>query len=108
MDFERFQEFMLESAARHESEIAAIRVSLTSMSNTVGRLVDNQVYLQESIDLLTRKMIENEDAREKDRAEAKKNHTDAESEMREIRREMRDLERIVFRHATDPDAHRIN
>jgi len=92
---------MLESAARHESEIAAIRVSLTSMSNTVGRLVDNQVYLQESIDLLTRKMIENEDAREKDR-------TQAESEMQEIRREMRELGRIVFRHATDPDAHRIN
>jgi hypothetical protein len=101
MDFERFREFMLESAARHESEIAAIRVSLTSMSNTVGRLVDNQVYLQESIDLLTRKMIENEDAREKDR-------TQAESEMQEIRLEMRALERVVFRHASDPDAHRIN
>ncbi len=101
MDLEGFQEFMLESAARHESEIAAIRGSLTSMSNTVGRLVDNQGYLQESIDLLTRKMIENEEARGSDR-------TQAESEMQEIRREMRELERIVFSHATDPNAHRIN
>lgn len=103
---------MLESAARHESEIAAIRVSLTSMSNTVGRLVDNQVYLQESIDLLTRKMIENEDARERDRRTwetgRERDRTQAESEMQDIRREMRELERIVFRHATDPDAHRIN
>ena len=76
VDFERLQEFMLESAARHEVEIAAIRESLSSISNTVGRLVDNQVYLQESNDLLSR--------------------------------EMRALERVVFRHAIDPDAHRPN
>lgn len=67
---------MLESAARHEVEIAAIRESLGSMTNTVDRLVDNQIHLQESIDVLSR--------------------------------EMRALERVVFRHVTDPDAHRPN
>jgi hypothetical protein len=76
MDFGHFQEFMLESAARHEVEIAAIRESLGSMTNTVDRLVDNQIHLQESIDVLSR--------------------------------EMRALERVVFRHVTDPDAHRPN
>ena len=64
MDFERFQEFMLESAARHDAEIAVIRQtlksvadSLQSVTSTVGRLVDNQVYLQESMDLLTKSWV---------------------------------------------------
>jgi hypothetical protein len=97
MDFERFQEFILQSvarpeaavarqeeaaaqhdaasarhdaaAARHDVEIADIRDSLKSMANTVDRLVDNQVFLQESL---------------------------------------QELERIVFRHATDPGAHNVN
>ena len=104
MDFERFQEFVLQSvarqeaavarqeeaaarheaasarheavaarheavAARHDVEIADIRDSLKSMANTVDRLVDNQVFLQESL---------------------------------------QELETIVFRHATDPGAHNVN
>jgi hypothetical protein len=83
MDFERFQEFILQSVARqeaavarqeaaatrHDVEIADIRESLKSMANTVDRLVDNQVFLQESL---------------------------------------QELERIVFRHATDPGAHNVN
>ena len=83
MDFERFQEFILESAARqeaaaarhdaaiaqHDAAIADIRDSLKSMANTVERLVDNQVFVQESL---------------------------------------QELERIVFRHATDPGAHNVN
>ncbi len=90
MDFEGFQEFILESAARHDAavaqhdaaiaqhnaaiarhdgEIADIRDSIKSMVNTVDRLVDNQVFLQGSL---------------------------------------QELERIVFRHATDPGAHNVN
>jgi hypothetical protein len=90
MDFERFKEFMLESAARHDTEIAAIRESLKSVADTlqsindsfksvtstVDRLVDNQVFLQES-------------------------HAQTQESLRE-------LERIVFRHVTDPDAHSVN
>src|SRR5947208_8920735 len=61
MDLERFQEFALQAAARHEVEIAEIRDSIRSLTNTVERQVDNQVFLQESMDLLTRKMIEETD-----------------------------------------------
>ena len=84
MDFERFQEFMLESAARHDVEIAAIRESLKSVSNTLDRLVDNQVFLQESLDLLAK--------------ETREDHAQTQASLRE-------LERIVFRHVTDPNAH---
>ena len=101
MDLERFQEFMLQSAARHDSEMAVIRESigsinstLGSITNTVEHLVDNQVYLQESIDLLTRKMSEAAAASEKNRAQAE--------------REMQELRRVVFRHVTDPEAHNLN
>lgn len=101
LDFERFQELMLESAARHDAEIAAIRESLKSVANTlqsvgdsfksvsnaVDRLVDNQMFLQESLDLLTKQTSED--------------HAKTQASLRE-------LERIVFRHATDPGAHDSN
>jgi hypothetical protein len=94
MDLERFQEFMLQSAARHDSEMAVIRESLGRITNTVDRLVDNQVYLQESMDLLTRKLVEETEAREKSREQAE--------------HEIQELRRVVFRHVTDPDAHQAN
>ena len=98
MDAERFQEFMLESAARHDAQIAGIRESLRSVantletisesfqsvSNTVDRLVDNQVFLQESLDLFARQTSED--------------HAKTQASLRE-------LERIVFRHVTDTGAH---
>ena len=100
MDFERFQEFMLESAARHDAEIATIRESLKtinsalqSVSNTVGRLVDNQVFLQERLDLLAQDLSQH----------AKENRAEA----AQIHASLRDLERIVFRHVTDPSAHSV-
>jgi hypothetical protein len=94
MDFEGFKESMLESAARHDAEIAIIRESLksvaeslTSVTNTVGRLVDNQIFLQESLDALATQTRE-------DHAQTQKS--------------LRELERIVFRHVSDPDAHNVN
>jgi hypothetical protein len=115
MDLERFQEFMLEFAARqdaaaarhdvaiaqhdaaiaqhdtaiaqHDAEIADIRDSLKSMANTVDRLVDNQVFLQESLDVLA--------------TQTREDHAQTQESLRE-------LERIVFRHVTDPGAHHVN
>ncbi len=99
--FERFREFMFESAARqdaaavrHDVEIAAIRESLTSITNTVGRLVDNQVFLHESIEQ-TQESIE---------LLAKETRQQA----AEMRASLRELERIVFRHVSDPGAHKPN
>jgi len=107
MDFERFQEFMLESAARHDAEIATIRESLKtingtlksvsdslkSAANTVGHVVDNQVFLQERLDLLAQDLSQH----------AKENRAEA----AQIHASLRDLERIVFRHVTDPSAHSV-
>ena len=101
MDLERFREFMLESATRHDAEIAAIRESLKtvantlqsvsdsfqSVTNTVDRLVDNQAFLQESLDLIAK--------------ETREDHAQTQSSLRK-------LEQIVFRHVTDPDAHNVN
>jgi hypothetical protein len=140
MDLERFQEFMLQSAARHDAEMAIIRESIGSITKTVGRLVDNQVYLQESMDLLTRKLIEEADTRERqnevwerqnaerDRQLAERERQNAERDRQladrdkqlveqdrqnaeahaQFRQELRELERIVFRHTTDPEAHGLN
>ena len=105
MDFERFQEFMLHSAARHDSEMAVIRESLGSITKTVGRLVDNQVYLQESMDILTRKVVEEADAWEKRHAAFEKQNAEAHAE---IQQALSELDRILFGHTTDPDAHKLN
>lgn len=85
---------MLEAAARHEVEIGAIRDSLKSVADsvqslakTVDRLVDNQVFLQERIGDLAK----NQDA--------------TQQSSRDLQQSLRDLERIVFRHVTDPGAH---
>lgn len=101
MDFDGFQEFMLQSAAKHEADIAAIRESLKSMANTVDRLVDNQVFLQESLDLLTNQTRAQAETQQKD-------HTEMRDSQRELRESLHELERIVFRHVTDPGAHGSN
>lgn len=69
MDLECFQEFMLQSAARHEAafarheaafarhdaEMAALNESRTSITNKIDRLVGNQVSLRESLGRLTKR-----------------------------------------------------
>ena len=99
MDFERFQQFMVESAARHEAEIGMLRESLKEstaehkarfavIEDTLGRvshtmelLVNNQVHVQE--------------LRDEDRAE-----------LSEFRRSMDDFRKAFIFHVTDPEAHR--
>lgn len=100
MDLERFQQFMLDSAARHEAEIGTLRESIREMNasmrestarheakfavidetldrvaNTLEVLVNNQVHLQEHVD--------------------------------EHRRDMDEFRRVFVHHATDPNAHRL-
>ena len=93
MDLERFQQFMLESAARHEAEIGAMREAmrestarheakfavidetLDRVANTLEVLVSNQVHLQEHVD--------------------------------EHRKDMDEFRRAFVFHATDPNAHRL-
>ena len=71
MDLERFQQFMLESAAKHDAEIGTLRESMREMNQSIAKhdaqfgvvaetldrvshtlevLVNNQVHLQESMD----------------------------------------------------------
>ena len=89
MDLERFQQFMLESAARHDAGIGTLRESLKDwtieisgtldrVSHTLEVLVNNQVHLQET----------------------------AAEERKEFNRRMDDFRQAFVLHAADPDAHR--
>ncbi|MGH9720362.1 MAG: hypothetical protein ACRD8O_09125 [Bryobacteraceae bacterium] len=99
MEFEQFKDFMLQSAAEHDARIAMIEDSLNRLSRTTQVLVDNQIHLQESLDRLAE---ENRRASEENRRAAEENRGAAE----ENRAGLAELRRIVFRHVTDPDAHK--
>ena len=92
MDFERFQQFMLESAARHDGEIAVLRESLGTITETMDRvsrtlevLVNNQVHLQEKSDA--------------DESEFRRRMEDFSSRMDDFRK-------AFVLHVVDPEAHR--
>ncbi|MFN0168333.1 MAG: hypothetical protein ACKV22_18050 [Bryobacteraceae bacterium] len=88
MQFEEFREFMLQSAAQHNVRIAQIEESLNRITNTVGRLVDNQVYLQEKFDATQDQIGETQ------------------QQIRETQQQLRELAGLVIRHVSDPDAHK--
>jgi hypothetical protein len=103
MDFEKFREFMLESAATHDAEIATIRQTLltirdsfASMEKTAGMLLTNQIHLQESMD-----------GEHKATAEAIQiTQEEIRTARADTKAELAELSRIVFGHITDPDAHK--
>ena len=99
MDLERFQQFMLESAAKHDAEIGTLRESMREMNQSIAKhdaqfgvvaetldrvshtlevLVNNQVHLQET----------------------------AAEERKEFNRRMDDFRQAFVLHAADPGAHR--
>ncbi|MCX6590858.1 MAG: hypothetical protein NTZ56_04980 [Acidobacteria bacterium] len=80
MDFEQFKEFMLQSAAQHDARITAIEESMGRLINTVDKLVDNQVFLQEA----------------NQRTESSLERTNA---------VVQELAKLVIRHISEPGAH---
>ena len=109
VDFEKFKEFALQSAARHDAEMAMIRESLITardsimaLNRTMDRVVENRIHLQDSMDENHRKTEESiRTTQEEIRAtqmEMRATHEATQAEIRE-------LSRVVFRHVTDPGGH---
>ena len=84
MEFEQFRDFMLQSAAKHDAQIATLQEMVKSLASTVEMLAENQSRMQKSTNDSFRRMELDHEA---------------------TQAELRELSRIVFRHATDRDAH---
>ena len=102
VDFEKFKEFALQSAARHDAEMAMIRESLITardsimaLNRTMDRVVENRIHLQDSMDENHRKT---EESIRTTQEEIRASHEATQAEIRE-------LSRVVFRHVTDPGGH---
>ena len=109
MDFEKFKEFALQSAARHDAEIAMIRESsitardsILALNRTMDRVVANQIHLQDSMD---ENHTKSEEAIRTTQESIRATQLEMRATHEATQAEIRELSRVVFRHVTDPEGH---
>ena len=109
LDFEKFKEFALQSAARHDAESEMIREglitardSIMALSRTMEHVVENRIHLQDAMDESHRKTEESIRAMKE---EMRANHKATQAEIQATQAEICELSRVVFRHVTDPEGH---
>src|SRR5258707_1148600 len=106
MQFEEFKAFMLQSAAQHDRRIAQIEESLGRITNTLERLVDYRVELQEDFDHRWREAREDFDHRWREMQEGFDQRWRAiQGGIEATQRQIDSLSRVVMHHVTDPTAH---
>lgn len=130
MDLERFGDFILNQAARHESEMAdlragladlqlrefAVREDIASLAHTAEILVDNQVQqredierlktiFQEGLDILTKKLLEESDTRQYQYEITHASMRETQASLRETQASARDMHAVIGKLARTMDQH---